>query len=180
MSLSIIDKKRERISLSLFQTTVKRMTSCKILLYLDGQDGWHCDMNHTCLQDVNFQLMERIQDEKSANDKKVVNLISRGRSLGQQYMVDKFAKTELSRLNYIECHQEELRAEVYSGAKDAMKSDGLGKVGKNVILFSFFTGGDRYIHQQYLDSISLYQRFGRPHFFILMTTNPNRKKNKRI
>ena len=45
-------------------------------------------------------------------------------------MVDQFAKTDLSRFNYIECHQKELRAEIYSGAKDAMKSDGLGKVGK--------------------------------------------------
>ena len=40
-------------------------------------------------------------------------------------MVDQFAKTELSRLNYIECHQKELRVEIYSGAKDTMKSDGL-------------------------------------------------------
>jgi hypothetical protein len=79
-------------------------------------------------------------------------------------MVDQFAKTELSRLNYIEYHQKELRAEIYSGAKDAMKSDGLGKVGKKVVLPSSFTGGNRYMHRQYLHSIALYQRFGRPHF----------------
>ena len=74
--------------------------------------------------------MERVKDGKPVDGERVVNPILRGRSLGQQYMVDQFAKTELARLNYIECHQKELRAEVYSGAKDAMKSDGLGKVGK--------------------------------------------------
>ena len=29
------------------------------------------------------------------------------------------------------------------------------------------------MHQQYLDSIALYQRVGHPHFFITTTTNPN-------
>ena len=106
----------------------------------------------------------------------VVNPILRGRSLGQQYIVDQFAKAELSRLRYIELHQKEMRAEVYSGAKDAMKKtdgNGLRDVGKRVILPSSFTGGDRYMHQQYLDSIALYQRFGHPHLFITMTCNPN-------
>ena len=64
--------------------------------------------------------------------KGIVNPILCGKSLGQQYIVDQFAKVELSRLNYIEHHQKEMRAEVYSGAKDAMKLDGngLNNVGK--------------------------------------------------
>ena len=73
--------------------------------------------------------MERFKDDKTGmRKKKVVNPILRGRSLGQQYMVDQFAKSELSRLNYIEHHQKELRAELYLGARDAnaMKSDGVG------------------------------------------------------
>ena len=73
-------------------------------------------------------------------------------------------------------HQKELRVEVYSGAKDALhKSDGSGLdgIGKKVILPSSFTGGDRYMHQQFLDSIALYQRFSHPHIFLTMTCNPN-------
>ena len=85
------------------------------LIFPRGQDGWHCDLKHTCLQHTNFMLMDR---------KGIVNPILCGRSLGQQYIVDQFAKAELSRLNYIECNQKEMRAEVYSGAKDAMKSAG--------------------------------------------------------
>jgi hypothetical protein len=42
----------------------------------------------------------------------IVNPILRGRSLGQQYIVDQFAKSEMSRLNYVEFHQKEMRAEV--------------------------------------------------------------------
>ena len=41
------------------------------------------------------------------------------RSLGQQFLVDQFAKSELSRLHYIECNQKEIHAKVYSGEKDA-------------------------------------------------------------
>ena len=77
-----------------------------------------------------------------------------GRSLGQQFLVDQLAKSELSRLHYIECNQKEMHAEVYSGAKDAMKkSDGDGDLrnaGKRVILPSSFIGGDRYMHQEHL------------------------------
>ena len=135
------------------------------LLFPDGQDGWHCDLEHTCLEHINFQLMKR---------NGINNPILLGRSLGQQYIVDQFAKSEMSRLSYIEFHQKEMRAEVYSGAKDAMKTDGnLGGIGKKVILPSSFMGGDRYMHQQFLDSIALYQRFAHPHLFITMTCNPN-------
>ena len=56
-----------------------------------------------------------------------------------------------------------------------MKKDGhcLQGTGKKVVLSSSFTSGDMYMHQQYLDSIALYQRFGHPHVFMTMTTNPN-------
>ena len=67
-----------------------------------------------------------------------------------------------------------MRVEVYNGAKDAMKSNAdLSSVGERVILPSSFTGGERYMHQQSLDSIVLYQTFGHPHLFITMTTNPD-------
>ena len=96
----------------------------------------------------------------------ITNPILRGRSLGQQYIVDQFAKSELGRCRYVELHQKELRAEVYNGAKDAMKSNAdLSSVRKRVILPSSFTGGERYMHQQSLDFIALYQTFGHPHFF---------------
>ena len=47
----------------------------------------------------------------------IVSPILYGRSLGQQFLVDQFAKSDHSRLHYIECNQKEVHAEVYSGAK---------------------------------------------------------------
>ena len=76
----------------------------------------------------------------------IVNPILYGRSLGQQFLVDQFAKSELSRLHYIKSNQKEMHAKVYSGAKDVMtKSDGdenLKNVGKRIILPSSFIEGD--------------------------------------
>ena len=51
-----------------------------------------------------------------------------------------------------------------------------GKNREKIVLPSSFTCGDRYMHQQYLDSIALCQRFGHPHLFITMTCNPNWKE----
>ena len=135
------------------------------LLFVKGQDGWHCDMEHTCLQHANFMLIDR--HDKDGNI--VTNPILLGRKLGQQYGVDQYAKSEFDRLRYVEQHQTELCCEMYSGLQDAMNRDAEGSTGVKVILPSSFTGGDRYMHQQYLDSMALFQRFGRPHFFITMT-----------
>ena len=41
-----------------------------------------------------------------------------------------------------------------------------------VVLPSSFTGGDRYMHQKFQDSIALIQKYGKPHFFLTMTCNP--------
>ena len=119
--------------------------------------------------------MERLKGSVIDTTYRDINLILGGWSLGQQCMVYQFAKIEHARLNYIECNQKELCTELYSGAKDAMKKDGncIQGIGKTMVLPSSFTGGDRYMHQQYLDSIDLYQRFGHPHVFMTMTTNPN-------
>jgi hypothetical protein len=136
------------------------------LIFPDGQDGWHYELDHTCLQHMNYQLMKR---------EGIVNPILLGRGLGQQYIVDQYAKIELGRLRYVAKNQKEMRVELYSGAKDAMKKSDtdLNNVGRKVILPSSFTGGDRYMHQQYLDAIALYQTFGHPHLFITMTCNPD-------
>ena len=29
------------------------------LIFPDGQDGWHCNLSHTVLQHINYQLMDR-------------------------------------------------------------------------------------------------------------------------
>ena len=127
------------------------------LIFPDGADGWHDNikLNHghvslltgkrnkvTCLQHVNYQLMDR--NDKFGN--KIINPILFGKRLGQQYIVDSYAKVELNCLNYIKTHQKELRAELYGGGRDILNCDcnkNLNEVGKRVILPSSVTGSNR-------------------------------------
>ncbi|XP_076923251.1 uncharacterized protein LOC143585322 [Bidens hawaiensis] len=48
----------------------------------------------------------------------------------------------------------------------------VSKVGRTVILPSSFTGGARYMTQNYLDAMTLCKWFGYPDFFITITCNP--------
>ncbi len=45
-------------------------------------------------------------------------------------------------------------------------------VGKRILLPSSFTGGPRYMYQQYQDSMAVVRVFGRPDYFVTFTCNP--------
>ena len=138
------------------------------LIFPDGHDGWHPTCGRTLFEHINFMIMDR---------EEIINPILCGRSIGQQFILDQYCKLELQRLRWVELNQKTIRAELYSGFADSVKkSENLQKRGKKVILPSTFIGGDRYMHQQYLDSMTVFQRFGRPHLFITMTANPQWKE----
>ena len=110
----------------------------------------------------------------------ITNPILCSKTLGQQIILDQYCKVELERLRWVELNQKTIRAELYSGLGDSVKKcedlQDLDRMGKKVILPSTFTGGERYMHQQFLDSMALFQKFGRPHLFITATANPNWKE----
>ena len=141
------------------------------LLFPDGRDGWHFGLDHTLLEHINYMMMDRDG---------ITNPILCSKTLGQQFILDQYCKVELERLRWVELNQKTIRAELYSGLGDSVKKcedlQDLGRMGKKVILPSTFTGGERYMHQQFLDSMALFQKFGRPHFFITATANPNWKE----
>ena len=50
------------------------------------------------------------------------------------------------------------------------------KIGKMLILPSNFTGSQRFLKQNYMDSISIANRYRKHDLFITMTCNPNWKE----
>ncbi len=59
---------------------------------------------------------------------------------------------------------------------DDAVADGLtdaAAVGQVIILPSSFTGSPRALNQLYQDAMGIVRRFGKPDYFITMTTNPN-------
>ena len=95
--------------------------------------------------------------------------------VSQQAAVDAFIKVESSRLYFLK-KQNTLRTERYRGLMDYLQKkeeDDNIQIGKMFILPSSFTGGPRYLKQNYLDSMVMVNHFGKPDLCITMTCNPH-------
>ncbi|XP_072073101.1 uncharacterized protein [Arachis hypogaea] len=96
------------------------------------------------------------------------------RRLFQQFLVDGYSMIESSRLNFIRLDQEKFRCEMYKGIKEAVLSGETtpSSRGKCIILPSSFTGGPRYMIQNYQDAKAICKVVGYPDLFITFTCNP--------
>lgn len=114
----------------------------------------------TLLAYISFALLER-----NINGVSVINPIHLANRLGQQYIVDQFAKWQSNELRWMEKNQRTIRADLYKSVRDSLrKGDGnLEGSGHPVILPATFTGSDRWYHERYMDAMAICQRFGRPH-----------------
>ncbi|XP_071712987.1 uncharacterized protein [Rutidosis leptorrhynchoides] len=81
---------------------------------------------------------------------------------------------ENTRLNYIRNNQNILRASPCSDLYDAQESghQEASNIGNRVILPSSFTGGARYLQQNYMDAVVIVRAYGHPDLFITFTCNP--------
>lgn len=81
---------------------------------------------------------------------------------------------ESSRLAYLRSYQKELRSELYNGLADAILRGYINSSthGKCVVLLSSFTGGARYMIQNYQDAMAICRWVGYPDLFITFTCNP--------
>jgi hypothetical protein len=100
-----------------------------------------------------------------------------GGRLFQQYVCDVWVSTDQSRLRWVEQHQAQLRASLYSGLEDAVghgEADvELGNLGHRVVLPSSYVGGPRYMNQRFQDAIAVARHYRGFDLFITFTCNPN-------
>ena len=94
--------------------------------------------------------------------------------LSDQIKVDAYSSIESSRLSFHFWNQETLRSETYQGLSDALgEGTSTGKnVGVEYILHSSYTGGPRYMIQNYQDGMAICRVFGAPDLFVTFTCNP--------
>ena len=100
------------------------------------------------------------------------NTLMRSRRLLQQYAVDQWAKVQLSRLEWIEHNQKNIRAEKYCGLFDALTAGDLEDAGTRIILPPTVYGSPRFYTQAFQNAMTLVRKFGKPDFFITFTCNP--------
>lgn len=109
-------------------------------------------------------------------------LLSGGR-LFTRYVVDMFAAADQMRLRWIENNQNTFRAARFNHLEDAAAGDpdnvDLNDLGQRVFLPSSYTGGPRYMHQCYQDSMAIARWKRKVDFFLTMTTNPEWDEIKR-
>ncbi|KAI3507904.1 hypothetical protein L1887_22900 [Cichorium endivia] len=157
------------------------------LLFPYGDDGYRVDIPHRGITSLtnkkrrNCTMREffayRIQDRINT-----FSLILNSKRLFQQFLVDAYTMIESERLNFIRNQQKVLRCETYEHLHN-IKHEGnnnISNIGQRVILPSSFTGGARYMQQNYLDAMSLCKWFGYPDFFITVTCNPKWPEIKRF
>jgi hypothetical protein len=145
-----------------------------VLLFPYGDKGFELNIKAnnskkyvTMMEYYSYRLQFRDKD---------YNILHRSGRLFQQYIVDMYAKIEQARLNYFKINQRHIRAELYKGIQDVLKSNDTNlkscDVGKQIILPASFIGGPRHMHQLYQDAMSIIRAFGKPDLFITFTCNP--------
>ena len=95
-----------------------------------------------------------------------------GGRLFQQFIVDAYTAIKEERLRFIRKKQPQLRAELYKNVCDAVvRGDTSCKsLGKRIVLPATFTGGPRYMIQNYQDATVICRWAGNPNLFITFTT----------
>ncbi|GJY35984.1 ATP-dependent DNA helicase PIF1-like protein [Tanacetum coccineum] len=103
------------------------------------------------------------------------NLFTRGGRLFQQFLVDGYTMVETKRLYFHRAKQSKLRCDTYSNIRSSIAAGNTDPtvLGKPVVLSSSFTGGPRYMRQNYMDAMALCRWYSCPDLFITITCNPN-------
>ena len=153
-----------------------------VFLFPHGKDGWHKDI--PAHQGANGTRRAPNVTQRSYFAYRlhvrpgIQPPLFWGGNLLQEYCADGWAGVEQSMLNWIRFHQKELRAEVYSGLRDAAMGDrneniNLENHGSRIILPSTHIGSERHMNQLFNDSMAICRAFHKPDIFLTMTANPN-------
>jgi hypothetical protein len=95
-------------------------------------------------------------------------------ALSSQAKVDARACVDENRLTYLMNNQADIRMESIQGICDAISRGSTegAEMGKMTVLPASFTGGRRYMVQNYHDGIAICREYGPPDFFVTFTCNP--------
>ncbi|OMO57296.1 DNA helicase PIF1, ATP-dependent [Corchorus olitorius] len=150
------------------------------LLFPYGEDGFVPNLNYIAspVKDPNARKTISMRDyysyqlqQRASNGETLL----RGGRLFQQFCVDAFSAVQEGELHWLDNHQKEIMADMYTNVKDLMRRcdvDASG-AGKRIVLPASFTGGPRYLYQKYQDAMAICRAYGYPDLFITFTCNGN-------
>ena len=168
-----------------------------VLLFPTGQLGWHrrmlrADVDENASGDLNDEENPLIEEASTRKRKYVTQMewfgyqlfprveesqhLFKAGKLLQEFIVDAWALTEQSRLNWVKFNQAKLQVESRQGLMDAAAADPTGEsadIGQRIILPSSFSGSTRNMIQNCQDALAINRHFGGPDLFMTVTANPN-------
>ncbi|KAL3651503.1 hypothetical protein CASFOL_004505 [Castilleja foliolosa] len=149
------------------------------LLLPYGEDGFTEDIPFTRRKNITDKSRKNVSARQyfafRLHDRKnEASTILSSRRLFQQFIVDAYTMVETCRLKWVYLNQKKFRVDIYKGLEDAVVSGDCDPKsrGKRIILPSTFTGGARYMIQNYQDAMAICRTVGYPDLFITFTCNP--------
>ncbi|KAK1402479.1 hypothetical protein POM88_002084 [Heracleum sosnowskyi] len=149
------------------------------LLFPRGEDGFRLGIKYRGAtnagkDDENTVSMREFQTFRLQYRSSEGHTLLLGGRLFLQYVVDAWCCIERGRLKWVELHQSIIRSELYNNLVDSFSRGDVSAadVGKRIVLPSSFTGGFRYMQQNYQDSLALCKEYGHPDLFVTFTCNP--------
>ncbi|KAI9123500.1 hypothetical protein K1719_004800 [Acacia pycnantha] len=146
------------------------------ILFPFGEDGYRDDIEYregtlsttktkkrlSMREFFSYRLMTRLNE---------ISTMLHASRLLQQFIVDGYTMIESQRLLWVRTHQKELKVDLYQGLADAVLSGETNgaTIGKRIILPSSFTGGARYMMQNYQDAMAICRSEGYPDLFLTFT-----------
>ena len=148
-----------------------------VLFYPTGGHGYHQALQlHTTERRRSTRITARMFHRYHLHTRSSpFQSLHRGSLLFQQWVVDAWASAESMDLDFLHRNQTKLRAHQYTSVREALQNKNISPadVGQRVILPSTFTGGNRFMHQLYQDSMAIVRHFRKPALFITFTANPH-------
>lgn len=156
-----------------------------VLLFPRGEQGWHLNIPSNVGPNGRVRagmVTERCYYAYVLHPRYIegneIHYLFRGGRLFQQYIVDAWASIESSLLYWVRTHQKDIRADLYRGLLDALRTSDhnqevdLSEQGHKVILPATHPGSSRHMYQLFQDSMAICRRYRKPDIFLTMTANP--------
>ena len=145
-----------------------------VLLFPRGETGWHPLIPMGAIGSRSAHVTARCYYAYRLHQRRDNSLaIFYAGRLFQQFIVDAWATTEQSALDWIRHNQTKLRADLYKTALQNIEDDvGAEDRGDRIILPSSHLGSPRHMFQLFQDSMAICRYCRKPDLFITMTANP--------
>ena len=157
------------------------------LLFSYGEEGYRDDVPHMNQNNNNDEHKKMVSMReffayRLMTRKNECSTILHASRLLQQFIVDGYTMIESQRLLWYRSHQKTLRVDLYQGLSDTLSRGerNAAVLGRRIILPSSFTGGARYMMQNYLDAMAVCRIMGYPDLFLTFTCNPAWPEVKRF